>query len=781
MKKRVSFLGMLCFWVSVLSFAQIQPSEAELQTYKKLKEVYTLVPAKAPEAQLLKARDFATGVVKGTQTLDLSGSVDKQVLLRISTALEALAASPADKELCRSFIGAILSQGISENIDFTLPTNDYSTVRILPKGFLASLQVADSGQKEQLLGFLAKVLDFKTVYLPDDQFFSRIEADVLTNVATFFYSYAVSQPDANTAIQHLRALTRYLNRVTEYVPGQRDMLKPDGTGFHHKSHYNNYMYSYESWIKLAWLLKSTPFQVAPEAYRRMSKAVVSIYLMAPCGTGDIRYTANSLAGRNPYGRNGVKVQVSKENFKKLIEIGGALENQAFDPQLAADYNFFFQSEQYKVGKHDLNGFYQFNYSPIGIYRNDNWVVTMRCPTSKFWGAEIYNKQNRFGRYQSHGSLEVMYEGPLSKSGCPADDMSGGWDWNVVPGTTTVHYTSWPEMMPSGNTSQRFDQFARTTNFAGALAWGKTGLFAADLDQIDKWGKQTFEPTHLVFRKSVFAINGMLFCMGSNISASGNYKDNMITATNLFQSIRYSGSGKLLLNGKEITEGYDQTLRSDQLQWILNPQSTAYIIPPGNNELVLTFGKQTTPNQTGSDAQNPETTVTASKAYLNHGVKTRDKSYFFIVKPNSNAQELAGIVKKADAKKNVLYEIIRQDSLLHALKYKPQNIRAYSVFKPFQSLNSELLLASETPLLLLVRQESASLMKLAACNPNLNPVANKDFGWISSPTHADILLKGSWTCPDNHPTIRTQVIGGNTKVSFTLQDGAPVYFNLIPGK
>ena len=62
---------------------------------------------------------------------------------------------------------------------------------------------------------------------------------------------------------------------------------------------------------------------------------------------------------------------------------------------------------------------------------------MRCPTTKFWGGEIYSKTNRFGRYQAHGTLEIMYDGAMENSGFPKKDNdnsttkeTGGWDWNV---------------------------------------------------------------------------------------------------------------------------------------------------------------------------------------------------------------------------------------------------------------------------------------------------------------------------------------------------------------
>lgn len=672
MKRKLFLLYILsCFITFSINGQSSQPTKEELTALKKLEKIYRITPFNVSEAQLEKARDYVkscgisskSGITDGIP-LNIKGKVDKKLLLDISTTLGSLSSSSikSDKELCRTFIDYILSQGITEQIDFTIPTNDYSTVRNLPKGFFISLQTATDRQKGEILKFLARILEFKNVYLSEDEYLSQINADVLTNVVPHYYTYAISRSEKEDAIKDLKAITRYLNRSTEYVPGEKDMLKPDGTGFHHKTHYNNYMYSYDSWIKAAYHLKGTPFRIDTEAFKHMRKAVISMYVMATRDKKDTRYTANSLSGRNPYGKNGVKVQVPCESFKKLIEIGADLQNEAFDEELASAYNFFFMANEYKVETKNYDGFFQFNYSPAGIYRNENWVVTMRSPTTKFWGgAEIYNATNRFGRYQSHGSLEVMYEGSLAKSGCPADAMSGGWDWNVVPGTTTVHYTSWTEMMPAGgNTSQRFDQYTKTSNFAGALAWDQIGLFAADFDQIDAWGgKQVFEPTNLVFKKSVFAIDNMLFCMGSNIDASGNYKDNMITATNLFQEIKYPESGKLILDGNIINDGYRSVLESDRMRWIITPQSTGYIIPEGNDRLELIYDKQTSPKQTGADAQNPETTVTSAKAFLNHGVKIKDKSYFYIVIPNAkkdNISELSNVIEKSGS--NNIYEILR---------------------------------------------------------------------------------------------------------------------------
>jgi hypothetical protein len=50
--------------------------------------------------------------------------------------------------------------------------------------------------------------------------------------------------------------------------------------------------------------------------------------------------------------------------------------KAMDEELAAMYNYFYKSNLYSVTPLNQEGFYQFNYSPAGVYRKNNWVVTM---------------------------------------------------------------------------------------------------------------------------------------------------------------------------------------------------------------------------------------------------------------------------------------------------------------------------------------------------------------------------------------------------------------------
>ena len=62
------------------------------------------------------------------------------------------------------------------------------------------------------------------------------------------------------------------------------------------------------------------------------------------------------------------------------------------------------------------------------------MLSLKGYNSDVWSSEIYTADNRFGRYQSHASAQVIgIEGSL-KSGYTQE----GWDWNRYPGVTSIH-------------------------------------------------------------------------------------------------------------------------------------------------------------------------------------------------------------------------------------------------------------------------------------------------------------------------------------------------------
>lgn len=778
--------------------ADVVPAVAtaqELTDLETLKPIYHKAPVATPalvrqlyaKIDALKIQRNADGSVSGEpiSTMTLAE------LKTMSEGVEALAAAALGgtekaKTYLNDWIDYILDQGVLYHFS-GLTYSDYTNVKGIPSGFLKAMNAYTDKQKTEMIKAIQWMIEFNLAYAPQEYLLSKFSSDYIYNFLPNLYSCATNIVDQNGAVENTKALTRLLENTSEYAPGSNDILKPDGTGFHHNTQYNNYMYAYNTWVEYIAYLKGTSYRINKDAYQRIKKAVVSLYVMSTKSENDIHLFANSMAGRHPL-VGGTEITFTKGLFKKMVEVGGDILGTGIDTELASQYNYFFMEDFYTgMPKASVDGFYQYNYSPAGVYRHDNWVATMRCPTTKFWGGEIYDKTNRFGRYQAHGTLEIMYDGAMEKSGFPKKDNSlgtkvtGGWDWNVEAGATTVHYTSWKEMMPNKNVADRFDQYAKTTNFAGALAWKDCGIFGAEFDQDDSWGSKRFTPTNLTFKKSVYAFDGMLISLGSNIGASGSYGDDMITATNLFQGIDSDVSGDLVVNGVVMPAGAEA--KTDNLSadlWMVTPQGTGYFVPKGNDPIVIKHGEQSSPNETGDNVDNP-LTVTAAKAYINHGIKTSGKEYTFVAVPATNVTDMAQLAAKlANNKGGEIFQVKAQNEKLHALTYKPTGITAYSIFTAVNDLTFGCLKSTDSEMLLMEKYNAEKkTLSLAVCNPNLRPKSDAIYGWVATPTETSFVVDGEWKLDREVEGIAVIPQSDNTtKISLTLAEGEPVYLNLI---
>lgn len=766
------------------------PTTQELADLNSLRTTLKRTPVAGTSTDLTAAKAYATslniirnsdGSVHGNAIDALATGLTITFMTDISRKMEILAAAALTDAptmtLFQKFVDHLLDQGIAEGCNFVLASNNYTPCRAIPGSILNSLPACTAAQKVEVLKLARWMSFYGMMYNPQSTYLTNQVSDVIYLFTPIILSIALNQADDATAVRELKAFKRFMERNTEYVPGGGDILKPDGTGFHHGTHYNAYMYAYKTWVQYIYYLKGTQYKISAAAYQRLKKAVISEYIMGTLSTADSHYFANALCGRNAFD---IGVQFTKALFDNLVAIGADCLGTAQDNEIASAYNYFFQTTKYSAPVQSYDGFYQFNYSPLGIYRKANWVASMHAPTTNFLGAEIYDNTNRFGRYQSHGSLEIMYSGTLASSGYPLSlSATGGWDWNVIPGTTTVFYSSWQDMMPYKSVVGRFDQRTLTKNFSGALSFGDCGMFATDFDQIDTWGSSAYTATNLTFKKSMFAFDNMIISLGSSISSSGTYSSSMITATNLFQNIVSSSSSNLIFNGVTKTSPYSLTTATINDNWLITPQGTGYFIPKGNDQLEIRYDSQTTPNHTGADYAAPTTTVIAAKTYLNHGVKPSSKSYSFVVIPATNATQMQTMATQLVNGGGSIYQILSQSSAVHALLYKPLNIMAYSFFGAASNLSYGIVTATTSAHLLMDKYDpTLNRHYFAISDPNLHPVTDVLYDWVATSNQTTLTLNGEWNAitPVSGVTFATPA-GGQTQVTITMYNGEPIYFGV----
>lgn len=785
--------SMLESYSSPLDIEIVKPTAAEISVLKSLKRMssFKLSPRVGSAKEIAAAISYVEslhiernpdGSVHGVP-LDLKpGKVTEEMMTTLSRHLEVLAADGSSSDLFSDLLDHLLDQGFAEGIEYFQHPWSYTGSRAIPPALLNVLPICTKVQKEEVLKLCKWILLFDDFYLPKDQYLPKLNSDRIHLFCPYFIQIILNESNDATSVRELKAFKRYLDRSAAYVPGDKDFLKSDGTGFHHMTPYANYMIAYREFAQYMYCLKGTPFKVEKESYEHLKKAVISQFMMGSFDASKGSYLPISLCGRKPME---LALTLNSTLFDNLMDVGEDLYGTQ-DNELASAYNYIYQSKKYKVSTQaNLCGFYAFNYGNLGVYRQGNWVASMRSPTVNTKTSEIFPNTNRFGRYQGHGTLEILYPG-LMASGYPTDKTWGGWDWNVVPGATTVHYTNWLEMMPCKNTSVRYDQKAKSKNFAGALSWNDIGLFACDFDQGDTWGPHLgFVPTNLVFKKTVLAIDKLLIDVGTNIGSSGDYSTTMNTATNLFQSVISNSTKILEVNGDPISTNYSTSLNTNTVNTILSPTGTGYILPKGNDAIKVFYGLQTTPKQDGSDVSNPISSLTIAKAYIVHGVKPTDKNYQFVVVPGTTARSLTAIA--SDVNTGGTYQLVSADSTMHVIHYKPKNLMAYTFFKEVNNVNDaafHLLQGISSEALVMERKSAtnSSAYDFAISNPNMRPVDDYVYGWLPTATTSILTLRGRWYIKTSTSSVSmVSSTDLETKIQIMLNEGQPEYFTIDASK
>lgn len=260
---------------------------------------------------------------------------------------------------------------------------------------------------------------------------------------------ALMLPDEAEQYRAMKSLGVWLSGSLGFTPGTIGGIKPDGTTFHHGGFYP--AYSTGAFAMIGYFCKATrgtDFTLSEQARRNFKLA-----LMTMASYTDLRDWGLGLAGRHPFGKNGRIPDADVNAFGYLAALGDLTgSGKGADPELAGAYlrlkgtdkelNSLFRKEGISAGP-TPSGFFVYNYGAAGIHRRGDWMVTLKAFNTDVWGSEIYTKDNRYGRYQSYGSAPIIGSGnPVSAAA--SGFVQEGWDWNRVPGATTIHLP-YPEL------------------------------------------------------------------------------------------------------------------------------------------------------------------------------------------------------------------------------------------------------------------------------------------------------------------------------------------------
>ncbi len=562
--------------------------------------------------------------------------------------------------------------------------------------------------------------------------------------------------DERERARALAGLSRWLSGSLQYSPGTIGGIKVDGTTFHHGGFYPAYTTGVLAMVgQFIALTSHTRYVPTMEARQVLKSAFISMRNYC-----NIYEWGIGISGRHPFGGSMKENDVAAFAYLALAgDLSG--ENNTFDHHLAADYMrlcnndtpeaIYFRKEGITPAKAP-QGFFVYNYGSAGIFRRNDWMVTLKGYTTDVWGSEIYRKDNRYGRYQSYGSVQIM--------GYPSRKASGfdenGWDWNRLPGTTTIHLPFDLLDSPLPGTTMAHSK----ENFSGSSSLeGKNGMFAMKLMERNL---KNFTPD-FVARKSVFCFNNRMICLGTGIS---NSNASFPTETTLFQSTFQKGKSDIYVDGKLKDVPFHQELNDGKRHCIQDGYNNYYLVNGDNVQI------QIARQDSHHEKNRAKTQGTFASAYINHGAAPQNAGYEYMVLIQPSPKELDAARRKAP------YQILHKDSIAHVVIDKQTGITAYAAFETYLPQKDELFLSIPAETMVMQKQSGSNLL-LSVCDPNLN-ISEKAFTTKepSRPIEKKLILKGQWKCKTLQEDVTVEVGQTETVLTVTCRHGQPIEFILL---
>lgn len=369
-----------------------------------------------------------------------------------------------------------------------------------------------------------------------------------------------------------------------------------------------------------------------------------------------------------------------------------------------------------------------------------------------WSSEIYHNANRYGRYQSHGSVQIQKWGDEDLFGYRQE----GWDWNRMPGATTIHLP-WKLLdAPRKHTTM----LVNNSRFSGATDLnGKYGAFGFTLENPSNW-PEFIDPTFTA-KKSVFSFEDRLILVGSNIS---NSKKDYATETTLFQYGITPKTDSLIVNGKEISSyPYKETLNEGG--WLIDGMGNGYLVAKGGKIHVRKQLQESRHNIT----KKPTFGHVAS-AWIEHGYAPKNASYEYMIVLDATPEKMTRLATQLKQNKKP-YSVLRQDGTAHIVYDKTSGVTGYTAYK-FVRTSDKWVRAISTSAIVMA-QGNNNTLRLSVANPDLNMEKNTH----SQVVPVSVTLNGKWRLSKDMSNVSIKRKGSKTVVTTDCKDGIPVNITL----
>ncbi len=663
----------------------------------------------------------------------------------------------------------------------TLHHLGYSMMEYYPAMFLMREKLQKWGldkKVQQAMEWFAGTGEIKT-----DTKDEEMDIDAFnTSLIGRFSSIMMIQDDAHKT-RYLKAFSRWVDQGFKYSEGTLGSFKSDGCIYHHRHNYPAYAVGgLTGAVQAVNLLRGTSFAISQESHQILKEALLAMRYYC-----NLRTWPLSLSGRHPDGKKGLE----PGHFAELALAGSPDGKENIDTELASAFLRLSKPDDAQKKQFIKAGFSAepsptgnrtFPYSCLNIHRRDNWMVAAMGHSRYLWAAEIYRAKNTYGRYITHGALQILATGdPISNEG--SGYRQEGWNWNHFPGTTATVFPLQQlkaDVRNLDDVSGYEEMLLSDEAFAGGISLKqRQGAFGMKLHEHDKYNGS------LRARKSFFFFDNRVVALGTNIeSALPNP-----THTTLFQVFLDKDEKPFYLNGTTITEfPYKQTISKKETV-LSDGLNNYFFVKEGNVEF-------TKSNQHSfHEATQAPTQNKFALATINHGAKVKNGRYEYMILVQPSDAERAFYLKNNRAP----YTVYRQDKSAHIVHDQLTQTTGYVLFEA-GDINIEKLpvRATDIPCLIMTDTSTSGTITMSVADPDLrfyegesddiydenNKRVERSVysrAWKdnpSKPSTVTLTLAGKWKLQQPVDGVQVNSNAAGTTVSVTSREGKGKEFVLV---
>ncbi|MRJ10796.1 lyase [Ornithobacterium rhinotracheale] len=511
--------------------------------------------------------------------------------------------------------------------------------------------------------------------------------------------------------QELKQFSWWLSENMMPTYSIRGTFKPDGAVVHHGTLYPAYgVGGFRGLSETVYALSKTDFQVSTAAYNSFKKVLLTAHAYA-----NPRHWPLSVSGRHPTGN-------FKLSPKPFLWTALSSPTADEDAELASAYMLILNKNKDKWSQYFKTkniqakyptGHWNINYGLLDLHRRKDWLVALRGHNRYFVSHESYPGQNVFGRFLTYGNLQVLYD--ENNKNAPKNNFEDkGWDWSLIPGTTTLHLpidAMRANIINADNYSGVEEMLLTDEVFAGGTNLNGQGVYAMQLHGHDKYDMGSFRAN-----KSWFMFDDLVVCLGSDIE---NNRSDVETRTTVFQNYlgekTIENKNPLLLNGELLSP--KKMPRFIKYMRVLDSRKIGYVFPKVG-QIELYRGLQKSRDQKDKkDTHGVFETLT-----FNHKKSPKNQKYEYAMLIDSDDKALADVQNRI--KNGLLYEVLQQDSIAHIVDYRPLNMCGLAIFKANEKLFNLLVESVDKPSLILYEKKGNDY-QFAITNPDLGFFQGKD--------------------------------------------------------